>query len=79
MENFKVKSKHKKRQELEFKQLQHDIQLAKIELAQRDFRLNQLKMESTNKIEILQEKVHELSHQNQMLTTRLNNIVNVNR
>ena len=67
-----------KRNELEYKQLQHDLQLAKIELAQREFHLNQLRIESANKIEILQEKVHELSHQNQMLTARLNNIMNVN-
>jgi hypothetical protein len=66
-----------KRKELEHKQLQHDIQLAKIEVAQREFQMNQLRLESQNKIEILQEKVHDLSHQNQILTTRLNNLVNV--
>ena len=77
MEQFKSKSNQNKKLQIESKQLQHDLQLAKIELAQRDFQLNNLKIDYSNKSEGLQEKVHELTHQNQILNAKLNSIVAV--
>lgn len=77
MQSFKLKTKNKRRQDIEFKQLQHDLQLAKIELSQREFQTNSLKVEYQNKCESLQEKCHELTHQNQLLNARLSSIVAV--
>ena len=50
-----------------------------MELSQRDFQLSNLKLEYTTKCEQLQEKVFELSHQNQMLSARLNSVEAVHK
>lgn len=59
------------------KQLIHDLQLLKIELNQRDVQLNTLKYEYTTKCESLEEKLQDTLHQNHILQTKLNNIVEV--
>lgn len=74
LEPVKVKPKQNRRQNIEIKQLQHDLQLAKIELAQREFQQNNLKIEYTNRCEGLQEKCDDLNHQNQILRARLESI-----
>lgn len=74
---FNYKSNQAKKMQFENKQLQHDLQLTKIDLAQRDFQLNNLKIEHATKVESLEEKCNELTHQNQMLTARLNHLIAV--
>ena len=71
-------NKNRKRQEIEIKQLKHDLQLSKIELGQREFQLNNVRHEYQNRYEILQEKVNHLTHQNQLLTAQLNSLNAVN-
>jgi progesterone-induced-blocking factor 1 len=71
---FKLKSINNKKNQIEIKQLQHDLQVARIELSQREYQYNNIKMEHLTKTESLQEKVHELTHQNQLLNARLNSI-----
>lgn len=73
-----MKSKQKKRQDIEMRQLKHDFQLAKIELAQREFELNNYKLDYGSKYENLQEKVNELTHHNQILKVQLDSINAVN-
>ena len=77
LKSFRLSTNKNKRQKYEIKQLQHDLQLTRIELAQKDFNLNNLKLEYTTKSETLEEKVHELNHQNQVLNARLNHITAV--
>lgn len=74
---MKHKSNQKRRSLYENKQLQHDLQLCKIDLAQRDFQLNNLKLEYQQKIENLEEKCSDLSYKNQMLNAKLNSTVAV--
>ena len=77
MESFKLKKQGNKRQKLEYKQLQHDYQLIKIESAQKDYQLNNLKLNFANRCESLDERNNQLIHQNQILSSRLNEIVSV--
>ena len=74
IKTFKLKSIQNKKNQIEIKQLQHDLQVARIELSQREYQFNSIKMEHLTKTESLQEKVHELTHQNQLLNARLNSI-----
>lgn len=74
---MKHKSNQKRRSLYENKQLQHDLQLCKIDLAQRDFQLNNLKLEYQQKIENLEEKCSDLSYKNQMLNAKLNSTIAV--
>lgn len=74
---FSFKSNQAKKLQFECKQLQHDLQLTKIDLAQRDFQLNNLKIEHATKVESLEEKCNDLTHQNQMLNARLNHLIAV--
>lgn len=71
---FKLKSIQNKKNQIELKQLQHDLQLARIDLSQKDYQLNSVKMDYLSKTESLQEKVHELTHQNQLLNARLHSV-----
>jgi hypothetical protein len=59
------------------KQLQHDLQLTRIDLAQREYQLNNLRIEHNSKCESLEEKCQDLTHQNQMLNARLNSLIAV--
>lgn len=67
-------SKIKRRQQLEIRQLKHDLQLAKVELTQREFQLTNIKHEYESRFEILQEKAGHLVHQNQLLNTQLSSL-----
>ena len=77
MNAFKAKNNRAKRQQYEIKQLQHDLQLCKIDLAQRDFQVNNLRLEYAQKCEGLEEKCHDLTYQNQMLNARLSSTIAV--
>ena len=59
------------KQLLERKQLLHDLQVVKIELSQRSLLLDNLKANSIQKIEELEEKLSDALHQKQILQARL--------
>ncbi len=79
MESIKLKRHHQQKQKIELKQLQHDFNLLKMELAQRDYQLNNLKLDYSNKCESLEERNHQLLHQNQILSAKLNDIIAVHQ
>ena len=58
------------KQLLERKQLQHDLQLVKIELSQKNLMLDNLKADSMQKIEELEERLSNELHKNQILQAR---------
>ena len=68
---LKLKATHSRKLNIELRQLKHDLQLAKIALAQRDYQLNSMRVEQ------LHEANRELTHQNHMLNVRLSNIMAV--
>ena len=74
---LKLKATHSRKLNIELRQLKHDLQLAKIALAQRDYQLNSMRVEYANKCEQLHEANRELTHQNHMLNVRLSNIMAV--
>lgn len=51
--------------------------MTKIDLAQRDYQFNNLRIEHASKVETLEEKCADLTHQNQMLNARLNSLIAV--
>ncbi|XP_062569108.1 progesterone-induced-blocking factor 1-like [Saccostrea cucullata] len=59
------------RQLIERKQLMHDMQLLRIELSQKNLTLENMKAESLNKVEELEEKLNDALHQKQILAARL--------
>lgn len=59
------------KQLLERKQLLHDLQLVKIELSQKNLMLDNIKADSMQKIEELEEKLSDAVHQKQFLQARL--------
>lgn len=59
------------KQLLERKQLLHDLQVVKIELSQKSLLLDNLKADSIQKIEELEEKLSDALHQKQILQARL--------
>ena len=59
------------KQLLERKQLLHDLQVVKIELSQKSLLLDNLKADSIQKIEELEEKLTDALHQKQILQARL--------
>ncbi len=65
------KKKKISKQLLERKQLQHDLQVVKIELSQKSLLLDNLKADSIQKIEELEEKLTDALHQKQILQARL--------
>ena len=76
---FKLKSTQSKKNQIELKQLQHDLQLTRIDLAQREYQINSIRVDNATRVDALQEKIHELTHQNQLLTARLNSIVAIHQ
>ena len=56
---------------LERKQLQHDMQVMKIELSQKSLLVDNLKAEYMQKVEELEEQLQETKHQKQILQARL--------
>ncbi len=56
---------------LERKQLLHDLQLLKIELSQKSLLLDNVKADSIQKVEELEEKLTDALHQKQILQARL--------
>ena len=69
------KKKKISKQLLERKQLLHDLQVVKIELSQKSLLLDNLKADSIQKIEELEEKLSDALHQKQILQARLENPV----
>ena len=65
------KKKKISKQLLERKQLLHDLQVVKIELSQKSLLLDNLKADSIQKIEELEEKLSDALHQKQILQARL--------
>ncbi|XP_055893566.1 progesterone-induced-blocking factor 1-like [Biomphalaria glabrata] len=65
------KKKHITKHLIERKQLLHDIQLLKIELSQKNLTLENMKVEHLQQIEELDEKLHDVTHQKQILQARL--------
>lgn len=59
------------RQLIERKQLMHDMQLLRIELSQKNLTLENMKAESLNRVEELEEKLNDALHQKQILAARL--------
>lgn len=59
------------RQLIERKQLTHDLQLLRIELSQKNLNTENIKAESLQKVEELEEKLHDALHEKQILTARL--------
>ncbi|XP_039601271.1 progesterone-induced-blocking factor 1 [Polypterus senegalus] len=64
-------SKKVTRQQIEKKELLHNIQLLKIELSQKSLIIDNLKMEHLTKMEELEEKLNDALHQKQLLAVRL--------
>lgn len=58
------------RQLLEKKQLEHDLQLVKIELNQKEYLLENAKTEYQMRLEDLEEKLQECRHQKQILLAK---------
>lgn len=59
------------RQLIERKQLLHDIQLLRIEVSQKNLTLENIKAESLQRVEELEERLNDALHQKQILTARL--------
>lgn len=55
------------------KQLQHDLELARIELNQKNLMIDSMKAEYLSKIDELEEKVADTVHQKQLLTAQFQN------
>lgn len=74
-DHSEVEGKRKKRyltkQIIERKQLLHDMQLLKIEVSQKNLALENMKAENLQIIEELEEKLHDATHQKQILQARL--------
>lgn len=58
------------RQLLEKKQLEHDLQLVKIELNQKEYLLENVRTDYKVKLEEMEEKLHQCRHQKQILTAK---------
>ena len=58
------------RQLLEKKQLEHDLQLVKIELNQKEYLLENVRTEYKMKVEDLEEKLNEYKHQKKLLLAK---------
>ncbi|XP_068038416.1 progesterone-induced-blocking factor 1 [Anomalospiza imberbis] len=61
------------KQLIERKELLHNLQLLKIELSQKNLMIDNLKVEYLTKIEELEEKLNDATHQKQLLSLRLDN------
>lgn len=70
-EGVRNKKRHITKQLIERKQLVHDMQLLKIELSQKNMTVENMKVEHLQRIEELEEKLHDVTHQKQILQARL--------
>ena len=70
-EGGRNKKRHITKQLIEKKQLTHDLQLLKIELSQKNMTIENLKVEQLQRIEELEERLHDVTHQKQILQARL--------
>ena len=59
------------KQLIERKQLSHDLQLVRIELSQKNLQLENMKAESLQRVDDLEEKLNDERHQKQILQARL--------
>jgi len=64
---------------LETKKLEHTIQLLKIELNQRDLLIQNQKIQYEEKCEELQEKLADMTYQRQLVQTKLDSQVQIER
>jgi progesterone-induced-blocking factor 1 len=64
---------------IESKKLQHSIQLLKIELNQRDLLIQNQKIYYEEKCEDLQEKLADMTYQRQLLQTKLDSQIQIER
>lgn len=67
------------RQLYENKQLQHDLQVLKIELSQKTLMLENLKADHLQKIEELEEKYGDVAHQKQILQVKLESQLSIQK
>ncbi|XP_059147396.1 progesterone-induced-blocking factor 1-like [Physella acuta] len=65
------KKKHITKHLIERKQMIHDMQLLKIELSQKNLALENMKVEHLQQTEELEERLHDITHQKQILQARL--------
>ena len=63
----------------EKKQLLHDVQVLKVQLSQKNLLIDNLKADHMQKIEELQEKLCEVSHQKQILQVKLESQLNIQK
>lgn len=70
-EGSRSKKRHITKQLIERKQLMHDMQLLKIEVSQKNMTIESMKVEHMQRMEELEEKLHDISHQKQILQARL--------
>lgn len=59
------------KQLIERKQLAHDLQLVRIELSQKNLQIENMKAEYLQRVDDLEEKLHDAQHQKQILHARL--------
>ena len=59
------------KQLIERKQMMHDLQLMKIELSQKNLIIDNLKTENAGKVEELEERLADISHQKHILQVML--------
>lgn len=59
------------KQLIERKQIMHDLQLVRIELSQKNLQIENMKAEYLQKVDDLEEKLHDEIHQKQILQARL--------
>ena len=59
------------KQLIERKQIMHDLQLVRIELSQKNLQIENMKAEYLQKVDELEEKLHDEMHQKQILQARL--------
>ena len=65
------KKRHITKQMIERKQLLHDNQLLRIEVSQKNMSIESMKVEHLQRVEELEEKLHDITHQKQILQARL--------
>ncbi|KAK7096662.1 progesterone-induced-blocking factor 1-like [Littorina saxatilis] len=70
-EGGRSKKRHITKQLIERKQLVHDMQVLKIELSQKNMTIESHKVEHIQRVEELEEKLHDVTHQKQILQARL--------
>lgn len=67
------------RNHLEKKQLQHDLQVTKIELSQKCMLIDSMKAEYTQRIDDLQEQLADVTHDKQVIALRLDSEITKNQ